>query len=99
MKDDGEPMFTLTSQDRHGVYVCKKADSVKVRNATKTGYDVAREGDGINLAYPDSTTRRGRVGKECSQTLDCSGQMGYAHAGRTNQKTDTEGVLPVTGIF
>ena len=24
MKDDGEPMFTLTSQDRHGVYVCKK---------------------------------------------------------------------------
>lgn len=46
------------------------------KNATKAGYEVAREGDGINLAYPDSETRRGRVGKGCSQTLDCSGQMG-----------------------
>lgn len=27
MKEDGEPMFTLTSQDRHGVYICEKADS------------------------------------------------------------------------
>lgn len=35
-----------------------------------------QEGDGINLAYPDSETRRGRVGKGCSQTLDCSGQSG-----------------------
>lgn len=26
MKEDGEPMFTLTSQDRHGVYICEKAD-------------------------------------------------------------------------
>lgn len=24
MKEDGEPMFTLTSQDRHGVFVCEK---------------------------------------------------------------------------
>lgn len=24
MKEDGEPMFTLTSQDRHGVYVCER---------------------------------------------------------------------------
>ena len=31
MKEDGEPMFTLTSQDRHGVYVCEKVDSVKVK--------------------------------------------------------------------
>ena len=76
MKKDGEPMFTLTSQDRHGVYLCDKADSVKVKNGTKKGYDVASEGDGINLAYPDSKTRRGRVGKGCSQTLDCSGHMG-----------------------
>ena len=63
MKEDGEPMFTLTSQDRHGVYLCEKADSVKVKNGTKKGYDIASEGDGINLSYPDSKTRRGRVGK------------------------------------
>ncbi len=29
-----------------------------MKNATKAGYEVAREGDGINLAYPDSETRR-----------------------------------------
>lgn len=28
MKEDGEPMFTLTSQDRHGVYLCKKTGDV-----------------------------------------------------------------------
>ena len=91
MKEDGEPMFTLTSQDRHGVYVCEKVDSVKVKNATKAGYEVAREGDGINLAYPDSETRRGRVGKGCSQTLDCSGQMGtLIRGGRIRRLTPRE---------
>ena len=91
MKEDGEPMFTLTSQDRHGVYLCDKADSVKVKNGTKKGYDVASEGDGINLAYPDSKTRRGRVGKGCSQTLDCSGQMGtLMKGGRVRRLTPRE---------
>lgn len=91
MKEDGEPMFTLTSQDRHGVYVCEKADSVKVRNGTKQGYDIASEGDGICLAYPESETRRGRVGKGCSQTLDCSGQMGtLMRGGRIRRLTPRE---------
>ena len=91
MKEDGEPMFTLTSQDRHGVYLCDKADSVKVKNGTKKGYDVASEGDGINLAYPDSKTRRGRVGKGCSQTLDCSGHMGtLMKGGRVRRLTPRE---------
>ena len=91
MKEDGEPMFTLTSRDRHGVYVCEKVDSVKVKNATKAGYEVAREGGGINLAYPDSETRRKRVGKGCSQTLDCSGQMGMLmRGGRIRKLTPKE---------
>ncbi len=91
MKEDGEPMFTLTSQDRHGVYVCERKDSVKVKNATKSGYEIAEEGDGINLTYPESTTRRGRVGKGCSQTLDCSGQMGtLMKGGRIRRLTPRE---------
>ena len=58
---------------------------------TKAGYEVAREGDGINLAYPDSETRRGRVGKGCSQTLDCSGQMGpLIRGGRIRRLTPRE---------
>lgn len=29
MKENGEPMFTLTSQDRHGVYICEKSDALE----------------------------------------------------------------------
>ena len=59
-KDDGEPMFTLTAQDRHGI---------AIREATKQGYAIAEQGDSVNVSYPTSKTRRGRVGKQVAQTL------------------------------
>ena len=40
-----------------------------VPEATKKGYAEAEIGDSINLAHPNSKTRRGRVGKEVAQTL------------------------------
>ena len=49
---------------------------VEVKNATKKGYQEAHEGDSVNLAYPDSTTRRGRVGSQVAQTLQCNDNMG-----------------------
>ena len=42
---------------------------ILIKNATKKGYVEAVEGDSINLAYPNSETRRGRVGHQVSQTL------------------------------
>ena len=68
-KENGDPMFTLTSQDRHGI-------AINVKEATKQGYDVAHEGDNINLSIPDSKTRRGRVGKQLANTLDTSCNQG-----------------------
>ncbi|WP_442752057.1 DNA (cytosine-5-)-methyltransferase [Bacillus toyonensis] len=62
-KEPGEPMFTLTTQDRHGVLI---------REATKKGYAEAEIGDSINFSNPSSKTRRGRVGKGVAQTLDTS---------------------------
>ncbi|MCP1288308.1 DNA (cytosine-5-)-methyltransferase [Mammaliicoccus sciuri] len=59
-KEDGDPMFTLTSQDRHGI---------AIREATKQGYAIAEQGDSVNVSFPTSTTRRGRVGKQVAQTL------------------------------
>ena len=47
----------------------------KVRQATKKGYDIAYLGDSINLEQPNSTTRRGRVGKQISNTLTTSCNM------------------------
>ncbi|MDQ7224868.1 DNA cytosine methyltransferase [Staphylococcus haemolyticus] len=59
-KEDNDPMFTLTSQDRHGI---------AIREATKKGYTEAMEGDSVNTSFPNSKTRRGRVGKQVAQTL------------------------------
>nr|DAT04142.1 MAG TPA: Cytosine specific methyltransferase [Caudoviricetes sp.] len=103
-KTDGEPMFTLTAQDRHGVVVeneIKKFGTIKpnfnqsgvvyetdgiaptirayqggglepkirVKEATSQGYAEAEIGDSVNLSYPNSKTRRGRVGKQIANTL------------------------------
>lgn len=45
---------------------------IKIREATKKGYNIAYEGDSINLEQPNSKTRRGRVGKQIAQTLTTS---------------------------
>lgn len=97
-KTDGEPMFTLTGQDRHGIVVAGNIASsheqngrvydvngisptlntmqggdrqpkIRVREATKQGYAEADVGDSVNLAHPNSKTRRGRVGKQIANTL------------------------------
>lgn len=43
---------------------------VRISQATKQGYIVAQDGDGVNLSFPSSKTRRGRVIKQKSNTLD-----------------------------
>ena len=80
-KQNGEPMFTLTSQDRHGVLI---------REATKKGYAEAYEGDSINLAVPGSKTRRGRIGKQIANTLDTSCNQGTLDGYRIRKLTPKE---------
>ena len=55
---------------------------VQVKSATKAGFEIATIGDSINLERPDSTTRRGRVGKGVAQTLDTGCQQGVAVIGK-----------------
>jgi len=45
---------------------------IQVKSATSSGYEEATIGDTINLAQPNSETRRGRVGKQKAQTLETS---------------------------
>ena len=40
-----------------------------VKEATSEGYAFALPGDSINIAFPASKTRRGRVGHGVAQTL------------------------------
>ena len=94
MKEADEPMFTLTSQDRHGVMLelsdedspfedkrdpeKHTSEEVRLRNGTKQGYQAARHGDSVDLAYPSSETRRARVGQGFAHALSCSGAAGVA---------------------
>lgn len=80
-KEDGEPMFTLTAQDRHGV---------AIKEATKTGYAIANEGDSINFEHPNSNTRRGRVGKGVANTLVTSCNQGVLDGYRIRKLTPKE---------
>lgn len=49
--------------------------TVRVRQATKTGYAIANIGDSVNVGLPMSKTRRGRVGKGIANTLTCTDEM------------------------
>lgn len=53
----------------HGNKAFIDADEIVVINATKRGCIEAREGDYVNLQFPASNTRRARVIKQCSGTL------------------------------
>ena len=46
-------------------------EPVQVKVATKQGYEEAERGDFVNITYPGSKTKRGRVGKGIAHTLTC----------------------------
>lgn len=55
-------------------------EGLPIREATTKGYAVAAEGDAVaaegdavNIQFPNSTTRRGRVGQQMANTLEASG--------------------------
>jgi DNA (cytosine-5)-methyltransferase 1 len=55
----------------------QKDNYLAIPEATSKGYYAeAHEGDSVNLAVPNSTTRRGRVGKQMANTLDTGCQQG-----------------------
>jgi DNA (cytosine-5)-methyltransferase 1 len=68
IKNAEEPMFTLTSQDRHGVLLIKEA--------TKSGYKAAKPGDSVELSFAGLNTRRGRVGNNIAHTLNTGSAQG-----------------------
>lgn len=61
---------TLTATDY------KHVPKIAIKNATKTGYQMAEIGDGIDLAYPNSETRRGRVQPQQANTLTTNDNLG-----------------------
>lgn len=86
------PTITTNGGVGYNVHVESSDDiEVPIRNGTKQGYDLAHPGDGIYLAYPKSSTRRGRVGKGYAQTLDTSCRIGtLSSCGRIRRLTPRE---------
>ena len=70
VKKDGilfDPYFSENA--RNLVYV--ENGEIRIRQATKQGYIVAENGDGINISFPLSKSRRGRVIKQKAPTMTC----------------------------
>lgn len=67
-------------------------DIIKVKSATKQGYEEAKEGDSINLSIPNSKTRRGRVGVGVgvAQTLDTQANQSVLLQGNIRRLTEIE---------
>jgi len=71
-----------------------KGEGIKVKSATKKGYETAKEGDSINFSVPNLETRRGRVGKGVAQTLDTQCNQGVVQLkqiGHTGGKHEASG--------
>lgn len=92
------------------IHTCQGGNTepkILIKEATKKGYDEAFEGDSVNLEYPTSTTRRGRVGKGVAQTLTVSCNQGVVvkdkndkiiRVGKTRSGGERSEILSPEGI-
>lgn len=63
---------------------------IRIKNATKQGFIEIREGGVLDLSYPDSKTRRGRVieGGSICPTLDTGCEVGVVIVEGETDRTD-----------
>ena len=72
LEDSVDERYYL-SEDKTAALVKQLEDGLAVKEATKQGYAKAAVGDAVNIQFPNSNTRRGRVGKQMANTLEASG--------------------------
>lgn len=66
-----EGLKICNSISENSMKLVSNADGeIRIKQGTTKGYIVANEGDGINLSFPKSESRRGRVIKEKSSCID-----------------------------
>lgn len=74
---------------RTGYYWPIGDGTIAVKEATKRGYAIAEEGDSVDLSYPNSKTRRGRVGKKAKNLMTQS-TLGVFTRGEVRPLTPVE---------
>lgn len=80
----------INKKDSDVLILGKDELGYKIKNGTKLGYLYAKEGDSIDLGFPKSETRRGRVQKDACQTLLRSKTIGTLHEGKIRYLTPLE---------
>tara|TARA_R110000751_G_scaffold49596_6_gene110355 strand:+ start:631 stop:1743 length:1113 start_codon:yes stop_codon:yes gene_type:complete len=63
---------------------------IKVKSATKQGFELAQEGDAVNYKFHTIETRRGRVGKQCAQALEAENMQGVINQNTIRRLTPRE---------
>ncbi len=61
-----------------------------IPEATKKGYAIAEEGDSVDLSYPNSKTRRGRVSKKAPSQMTSSQSVGVLEGYTIRKLTPVE---------
>ena len=67
-----------------------KEGKLCVREATKLGYKVVEEFDTVNVEFPNSKTRRGRVGRKVCPTLTTDPRIAVYYHGKLRMLTALE---------
>ena len=82
----------------NGSYIIERKlnEKIKVKSATKKGYEIAEQGDSVNYSAPSSQTRRGRVGKGVAQTLDTACNQAVIYDGYNNKVKEENIVGTIT---
>ena len=69
-----------------------------IKEATKSGYKEAHPGDSVDLGYPGSNTRRGRVGRDIAHTLEATCIQGIIERGGRIRKLMPRECLRLQGF-
>jgi DNA (cytosine-5)-methyltransferase 1 len=88
LETEVEEKYYLSDKNIKG-FLKHKDHNIEVKSATKEGYEIAHHGDSINFKNPNSETRRGRVGKQISQTIEANNEVGV-YADRIRRLTPLE---------
>lgn len=94
LKDLLEPevdnKFFISKEEQDLLTYGSENGQILIKNATKLGYLKAQDGDGIDLGYPNSETRRGRVQQQRAHTLTTGSSLGVLIGDKIRKYTPLE---------
>lgn len=79
-----------TVMENHGTVTAIVENYLPIKEATEKGYKEAYDGDYVNIQFPSSKTRRGRVGEQIANTLICNDGNGVVVYPRIRKLTPKE---------